>query len=35
MEMFTVIGIKDELSENGEPNSKFIEIYDNLKNNNI
>lgn len=35
MEMFTVMGIKDELMENGEPNSKFKEMYDNLKKNSI
>ncbi len=35
MEMFTVMGIIDELMENGEPNSKFKKMYDNLKKNNI
>ena len=30
MEMFTLNGIKDKLSENGEPNSKFKEMYDSI-----
>jgi class 3 adenylate cyclase len=32
MEMFTIISIRDELSKNGEPNQKFNDLYNALKN---